>query len=78
MLALMIADPSRDVHKRILLEDHGKSLGITAFSHEIDVLGNVLMNRAGCNTRCDVAVSERKGLPDLHTVFPSSVLVESR
>ena len=78
MLALMVADPSGDVHKRILLEDNCKCFGIATFSHEIDILWDILMNRAGSDTRCHIAVRERKSLSYLHTVFPSSVLMESR
>ena len=35
---------------------NGKSLGIAPFSHEIDILWNVLMNRTGFDTWSDKAI----------------------
>ena len=78
VLTLMVADMTGNGRQGIALINQLQRVGIALFAHQADIFRDILLNSAGGNAWCDVAVGEGQFLADINTVIGFPVFLGVR
>ncbi len=65
----MVADMTGNGRQGIALINQLQRVGIALFAHQTDIFRDILLNSAGGNAWCDVAVGEGQFLADINMVI---------